>query len=991
MRSDAHDDEMPEDAGRADEFHRLEQSYVREERWEDLAGLLIERTENVADAAGRSHYLMRAAQIFETNLADPDRAFITLLAAFQEDPANDELATDLARVATAHNRWRDLLAECNSLVAGEMAPESKRAEMLVAMAGWYQRDLDDAAAAEQSLEAAIAANPANLAALNSLVTLYSQRGDWSRVATYLTTASASTSDPLARVQFAFDAAEICRSYLGDMDAAAEQYSRVLELSPGHPQATAALAEIAWGRKDWAVALPLLEALAEAAEQALEPRARLWQRAGWSAQMTGDVERARVNYRRAHAAEPEYLPTLLCWSQLAEAQGWWQDVRTTVPLVLAQAEAKLTAVDRAEHLMALGQAHMELGAASAAAGAFMKALELAPDLPDLREALAEASAMTEGRGPSDATALIEQNRVLLAGAASADERFEILCRIGRLQREELNDQRAAQETFEQALTLRPHDPETLHELMEIYTLLEQWRRAVNVLEQLVETESGKDKARYLVAIANILNYELQSPVEAVELYDQALDEDPDDRRSFERIERILSSQQDWRELARAYRHMIKRLGASPPADKRAYLLALWRGLAEISRVRQADLAAAAAALEVCVSLAPEDNKQREALVEVYEAQGAGGFAGAVKLREQLLAAASDAEGAAQQIRALAGLYGEHQRYDGAFCACAALCALMKANTQEKAFYAQHALPGVPLAKAGLSEGLWQGWVCTPRQDRRISQLLAAVSGGVTISRAKDAQAWGLDISHRVDLTRDNSSVSQILAYVSRLIGVSLPAVYVPPTAPDEIDLVILLEGKQVLPAFVLGGGLVTGRTDRELAFRLAKKLVGLRADHFLLWPQVVPTQIELRVILAAAIKLLRPEFDLPDTDPAAVRKYVSFLHKVLPQSQLISMNAAVEQLVADPASIDLGAWAAAAEENANRAGLLACGDVVAVARELVKEARARRGRPEEAILGLARWSVTTQHLELREQLGLALVVDARAAEAASISLRTGRRT
>jgi hypothetical protein len=103
-----------------------------------------------------------------------------------------------------------------------------------------------------------------------------------------------------------------------------------------------------------------------------------------------------------------------------------------------------------------------------------------------------------------------------------------------------------------------------------------------------------------------------------------------------------------------------------------------------------------------------------------------------------------------------------------------------------------------------------------------------------------------------------------------------------------------------------------------------------------------------------------------------------------------MNAAVEQLVADPASIDLGAWAAAAEENANRAGLLACGDVVAVARELVKEARARRGRPEEAILGLARWSVTTQHLELREQLGLALVVDARAAETAPISLRTGRR-
>jgi len=97
MRSDALDDEMPEDLGRADDFHRLEQSCVREERWEDLAGLLIGRAENTGDAAERAGILMRAAQIFESNLADPDRGFITLLAAFQEDPSNDDLAVGLAR------------------------------------------------------------------------------------------------------------------------------------------------------------------------------------------------------------------------------------------------------------------------------------------------------------------------------------------------------------------------------------------------------------------------------------------------------------------------------------------------------------------------------------------------------------------------------------------------------------------------------------------------------------------------------------------------------------------------------------------------------------------------------------------------------------------------------------------------------------------------------------------------------------------------------
>ena len=129
--------------------------------------------------------------------------------------------------------------------------------------------------------------------------------------------------------------------------------------------------------------------------------------------------------------------------------------------------------------------------------------------------------------------------------------------------------------------------------------------------------------------------------------------------------------------------------------------------------------------------------------------------------------------------------------------------MKANAQEKALYGQHALPGVPLAQAVLSEGLWQGWVCSPRQDRRISQVLAAVSGGVAMSRAKPAQAFGLDVSSAGRSARDNSSVSQILAYVSRLIGVPLPAVYVSPTAPDEIDLVILLEGNQVVPRLSSG--------------------------------------------------------------------------------------------------------------------------------------------------------------------------------------------
>ena len=955
----------------SDDSRHLESDCIREERWEDLAALLLERSSQVLDETESSRCMMRAAQVYETNLADIDSAFVVMLVAFQESPATLDLATDLARMATVHNRWPDLLAECEKRLPEVTSPE-KRADMLVAMAGWYQKDLGDAAAAEKALEAAMAANPANPQAFRALVELHSQRGNWLRAAAYLTCASGKAADPAEAIELSLEAAEIYRERLHDLDSAVEQYTRVLERSPGHTRATAALAELAWVRKDWPAALPLLENLAGSAKDALDESARLWQKVAWSAQMLGDMERARAGYRRSHAALPTYLPTLQAWSQLALSQQWWQDVCLTVPRLLSQTGDRLSAAEQADHLFALGKAQLALRNAEAAAESLMKALELAPGLLVAREALAEANARIEGRGPANATALIEQLRRLLAGNLSPDERFEYLCRVGRLQREELQDPRAALETFLQASTLRPDDPDVLHELVEIHTLNGHWSRVVQALEGLVRVSFGEDKARYLVATANILNYELESPLEAVELYNQALDENPSDQRSFERIQRILSSRQDWRGLARAYRRMIKRLGAGPLPNQRAWLLGLWQALADLCLRCLHDVPSAAAAYEVCVSLAPEDLQHQESLARAYEAQGPTMFGPAVKTREHLLGLCTNADQAAKHIRALANLYRGQRQYDRVFCSCGGLSVLMKADVRERAYYENNALPSVPLATSMLTEAQWQGCISAAREDRRISQLMAAVSAGVLMSRVQDAASYGLNPSHRQNPAEQRSLLGRILAYVSRFIGVPLPAVYAPAGAPGEIDLVVLLEGNQPVLSFVLGRDLMVGRTDRELAFFLTKRLVGLRADRCLLWPRLVPTKGELRAILGAAISLVRPDYRLPEADPKAVRQYHTYLHRVLPSAQLAPIASAVESLLVDGGHIDLDGWIAAVEETANRAGLLACGDVMAAAREIVKEARVRRTRPEDAILALVRWGCSSDYFDLRAQLGLALI-------------------
>lgn len=968
----------------AEDFRQIERDYAKDQRWSDLVALLVERASHTPDPSERIRCLVRAAQLFDTNLGDPDRAVVTLLEALREDPSSDDVTAELARMATVHGRWEDLLAQCDRMAA-EMTPDSKRAELLVTMALWYEHDLEDLPAAEASLEAAMSVDPTNSTAVRSLVLLHGHRGDWTRAAAYLTCAAGKAIDPLDSVDYALDAAEIYRDQLHDVESAVVQYMRVLGWSPDHPKAVAALADAAWERKDWSTASSLLEGMAGSAKNAMEDTAQLWYKAAWSAQMTGDYERARGNYRKAYGAMPSHLPTLTSWAQLAVDKGWWQDVLTTVPRLLAVAGDGMPGDERAGHLMSLGQAHLALRDVAAGTHAFMEALRLAPDLPGARQALAKATAQMEGRGAANAKALIEQYRVLLHGQLAVEERFDTICKIGRLQREEMNDLPGALASYLQAAQLRPDDITVLHELVELHTVNRHWSRAVDVLERLVGLTSGREKVCYLVALASILNCELDSPDEAVALYDRALDEDTSDRRVFEHIENILIYRRNWRELTRAYRRMIKRLGPNPPADRRPWLINLWRALADTCRRYLRDYPAAAAAYEVCVSLTPEDTRLREALAEVYESQGREGVASAVSTREQLLSMAADGESASKQIRSLARLFGKYRHYDALFCTSAALCALTRADARERAFYESNAPRGVPLARTFITERQWQGHLYPSVDAHLIAQVLAAAAPAVISARAREASAFGIDPRHRAALEGDRSFVSRLLVYASRLLGVPLPPVYVPPGAPGEMDLVVLLEQDRPVPALVLGRDLVIGRTHQELTFLVTKKLVRLRADHFLLWPQLVSTLDELQVILAAAVRMVHPKLDLPGVDPSSVKKYLSFMHKTLPREQVDVIRAAVTALLSTRLSsdslpmagtsnrFDVAAWAANADAIANRAGLIACGDVVAAAREVVREARATHTRPEGRILDLVRWGVSSSYLELRARLGLAMVV------------------
>ena len=90
-----------------------------------------------------------------------------------------------------------------------------------------------------------------------------------------------------------------------------------------------------------------------------------------------------------------------------------------------------------------------------------------------------------------------------------------------------------------------------------------------------------------------------------MYNQALDEDPDDLKAFERIDKIMTAKKDWKNQERNYRKMIKRLGQEPAARAaRRRRSRCGTALGEIYRSRLKDCKSAIAAFEVCVQLDPE---------------------------------------------------------------------------------------------------------------------------------------------------------------------------------------------------------------------------------------------------------------------------------------------------------------------------------------------------------------------------------------------------
>lgn len=947
-------------------YRDIERLYRAERNWDALVDIYRRHIQVETEAAERTSIYLALGHLFEEELRDPDRAAESYNDILAFDPDHTDALRGLARIYEQTEQWDRAVEIMERLV--DVVEAKEKVDLSYRLGKIFDEQMQMPESAEERLSDALSVDPTHVPSMLSLINLYKRRGDSQKAAQMMVRAESCTQNVLEKTRLLFEAGKLYQVDLGDEDRAKELFARTLEFDPEHVEAAAPLAELYYHREEWAPLIPVLEMLARKTDRRANKELHvLYYRLAKAADKLDDQDKALKCYRQAYELDPTHLPTLVDRADLLYRRQQWDDAFKLYQTVMVQHRESQTDEQIVEIFHRIGNIKMKVGERAKSINMFEKALEINPGHRPTLEALAQVHA-----DAGEWEAVIKQKRALLSHSDSADEKVRFHEEIIAIYKDKLNNPQKAIAAYLEALDVKPDARNLLVDVLELLHETKQWKKAVEILMRLANLETGRGKAKYLETAGIITNVELHSPDEAVEMFNQALDEYPDSLKPFERIDKIMTAKKDWTNQQRNYRKMIKRLGQEVSPEKKATQLALWHGLGEIYRSRLKMYREAAEAFEVCVRLEPENLGRHQILAELYQVQGPESYDKAIREFRLLIARAKELKDMVPSLKTLRKLYAELGKYDQVWCIASTLSYLKQADAEETRFFEQYRSKGLARVKARLTEENWQRQIFHPDEDRYVSLVLANISQTVLAIRADEHKVYGIKRKDKRDLNTDQLMLSRVFIYASQILGVSIPELFLRQDWAGEMEFVSAREKQQLCPAIIVGSALLQGKQEKDLAYALGKRLSLLRADHVMRWPRIVPQVSELKAFFLAALKLVQPKVPIKDDMLVPVNERVALLHQFLPPQQMEQLAEVVRRFIASGAEVELHKWATAVDYTSTRAGFLLCNDLETAVAQITSEPIAvGSADPKDKIRDLIQWSVSEEYFELRSHLGLAI--------------------
>jgi tetratricopeptide (TPR) repeat protein len=934
----------------------LERCYRRLKQWLDLINAYERHVSETAGTPSKIEIYGAIAQVFADEVGDVDRAIDAYRNIVDLDdsnvPALDALSKlyekqgDAAQAIDAMTRVADLTTD-----------GTQRVEMYYRIGRALDEKLGDRVQARERYEMALDLEPTHLATLAALRTIAIDESDWDRAARYLEQEQANTASPRARAKLLVELGKLRDEMLSEHDGAVQAWELAIQADPDCEEAALPLVQEYTRTERWREAEPLAEMLVKKAKgkDRAEQHA-LHKILGKVHAALGNYERALKAYQTANQLDVTDQETIRGIADVAYELKDWPSSLTNYQKVLTSLGEDEGAL-RTDVYFRLGCIKREQGQPKQAINNFEKALGLTSDHRPTLEALVEVYGKAK-----DWKQVAAYKRQILDSVVDGEERYGILNEIGDIWAEKEKNPHKAIEALEEAQTLKPEDHVLLHKLLGLYQAAGEWQRMIETLQAIADLETRPEiKARYVFTQAQICRDKLEDQDRAVELFNDALDLNPSYLEAFERINKVLTGQKNWKALERSYRKMIHRIAGKGNPDLEH---TLWHQLGLIYRDRLQQPDTAIEAFKMASVTKPDAPVVHQILAELYEVNERWDEA----IGEQRILLLADPL-AIDPYKALYRLYLHKQTYDEAWCLAAAMAFLRKADDEEKRFFEDYRPQGILPVKGRLTSELWSNSVFHPDENQHISKIFEMLAPAALQAKIAQLQSQGklpvLDKRFKQDPATSTVTFAKTFGWAAQVLGIQAPDLYVRNDVRGAIVAV-----PAVPPASVAGQTVLTGFQPQELTFMCGKHLSHYRGEHYI--RTLFPTHAELTIMLFAGVMIASPNTPLPQEMAAQIRATAQELAKYMQPVQLEGLRMMVKRFIDDGAKANIKRWNQAVELTACRTGLIVSGDLE-VAKKILSAEEQLPGDLSTAdkMKELLLYFVSDEYTQVRKALGIAV--------------------
>ncbi|MBX3229294.1 MAG: tetratricopeptide repeat protein [Labilithrix sp.] len=945
------------DPNHEEAYFALERCYRKLRQWVELINVYERHISATLDRKTKIDLYASIAQVYADEIEDTERAIDAYRNIVDLDDVNLPALEALSKL---YDKQGDASQAIDYMTrVAELTQDTKqRVESYYKIGKALDEKLGDRVSAQDRFEMALDLDPSHIATLGALRQIAMDNADYDKAARYIDQEQSYTPAPRQRARLLCELGRLREEMLGDHDSAVLAWEAAFEADPENEEAAMPLVDEYIVKEEWEKAEPLLDMLTrKAGKRDRGEQHSLYNKLGQVTAALGRDEKAHKAYQAAHQLDLTDQVTIRGLAEVAFRLKDWGASLTNFQKVLTALSEDQTE-ERADVYSKLGAIKREQGQAKQAINNFEKALGVdASHRPTLEAMVGIYTDLKDWKQ------VVHYKRQILDSIVDGDERFKVLQDIADIWQDNDKNPAKAIEALEDAKDLQPDNRPLLNKMLPLYEATQNWAKMIDTIQAIADMEKDNArKAKFIFTIAQLYRDKMQDQDRAVEQFNEALDLNPSYLEAFERINKILTAQKDWKQLERAFRKMLRRLSTSN-AGNPDLEFNLWHNLGLIYRDRLSDINSAIEAFKMATRFKDEP-VERQILAELYEST------------DQLEAAVGEHSQVLQKdplrvdpYRALYKLALKMHDYDRAWCMCSALAFLHKADEEEQRFFEDYRPRAMIQVKSRLDNEQWVKNLFHKDENIFIGKIFEMVTPAAIVAKtqalAKAKQLPVLDRRFKQDPATSTVTFAKTFGWAAQVLGIQLPDLYV---RNDVAGALLAVPSRP--PASVAGQNVLTGYTPQELTFIVGKHLSYYRGEHYI--KNLFPTLGELKVVFFSAIKIIQPEFNVPAEMAQAVNMTAAEFVKYMQPVERDSLRLVVHKFIEDGAKADLKRWMQAVDVTGARAGLLLCADLE-IAKKIIAAEPQLPGDlpPPDKLKELIMFSVSEQYLALRKALGIAV--------------------